>query len=224
MKKFVASLCLICLLLCSGCAEKSVEEKLRDFYPDATLTVDEEGFWIVKTPIDVSDYERVIYDGASQGHKPVKSLAALRKNYDSNHYVLVKGYRTGGVQMWATFDEEGLNYGSGCCFTVKVTGVFHGNEEEIPEEIYVRGGGVILPHGEQRVLYDSRVPLPEENEEYFFILSQVMIREDLPLFSYFNPLAADLKIDEGLLNAKELTDAQKLTADLMREYLKEGAQ
>lgn len=214
MKRYVILLCILCLLF-GGCSGKSVEEKLRAFYPEATITVNEEGFFEVETPIDVEQYDRVIYGGAAQGHKPVKSLAALQKKYDASHYILVKGHRVGGVTLRAQFDNEGLNYGSESTFEIAVTQVCHATREVSDKITIARFGYCILPHGKERVLYMGREPLPVENEEYFFLLSP--LGDDT--YSHLNPLASDLKIDEALLTAKELSDAQKLTKDLMKNYL-----
>ncbi len=216
MKRWIALLCIGCLLM-GGCSEKSVEQKLRDFYPEGTITMNEEGFYVVDTPIDVEDYDRVIYCSMSQNYKPITSLKKLQKNYDSSHYILVRGYRSSDVSQIANFEPNGLSNGAEGRFTVTVTEIYHSNGA-IPEKITLLEGDVILPHGKERVLYAGRVPLPEEKEEYFFILSYVSRPEGI-CYSYYNQLAADLKIDEALYEAKDLTDEQKLTLDLMKAYL-----
>lgn len=213
MKRWIAFLCITALLL-GGCSEKSVEQKLREFYPEATITVDEDGLFAVSTPIDVEDYDRVIYCSMSQNYKPVNSLKKLQKNYDSSHYILVRGYRSGGLTQNVRFSSEGQSHDGGSTFDVVVSEVYHAGQE-IPSKITIRYGSVILPHGKERVLYADRVPLPEENEEYFFLLNTSGVGQ----YAYLNDLAADLKIDEALYEAKDLTDEQKLTLDMMKSYL-----
>lgn len=234
MKRYIAFLCIFCLLL-SGCAAKEstpseeesfeviplsdIEQRLEKIYPNATIERVEADYgemvMEVTCATDLENYDKEQSGGIAEGHKYISSLEQLRKN-DERHYCIVRGYRVGPPMQHVRFRLNGDISLRETYFTVKVTQICHQTDEEIGEEITVSGTGVILlPHGEQRVLHRSLPVLPEENTEYFFVLDQV----SGGWFHYYNPLASDLRIDENLKSAEKLTQAQKLTRDLMEEYL-----
>ena len=242
MKQWILLLCIFCLLL-GGCKNTvqpatpsagqeqteqapaplpDIEKRLQEFYPEGEIrkiTEGEDTFWEVICETDLKNYDRIQYGGTAEGYKYVSSLEALRK-IDSKHYCIVKGYRVGTPRQRVRFTESGAVNMRGTSFTVRVTGVYHKTDEEIADEIVISGSGyMLLPHGKERVLHKGQLELPKENEEYFFVLNKTADMNGNPVYHYYNPLISDLRIDEGLKNEKNLTPAQKLTWEMMEEFL-----